>query len=83
MESELRWDESSILGMTRWLKNCDQIISECEQSIGLLSVKDLENIQLDDVTRETIKKVRLLHIYPRSLPPLPPIGISIMPYHHC
>lgn len=58
MEEELRWDESSIIGMSRWLKNCDKLVQEFEKSVGSINPEDLKDIPLDNDTLKTINKVK-------------------------
>jgi leucyl-tRNA synthetase len=57
MEEELRWDESSIIGMSRWLKNCDKLVQDFEHSVGSINHLDLEMIPLDCNILKTIEKV--------------------------
>ena len=57
MEDELRWDDSSIIGISRWLNNCDKLIQDFENSIGSISCQDLENIPLQESQLKTVKKV--------------------------
>lgn len=59
MQEELRWDESSIIGMSRWLKNCDLLIKDFEKSVDPVDPQDLESIPLDKNILKTIDKVSL------------------------
>ena len=60
MTEELRWDEASIIGMSRWLKKCDMLVKDFEQS--MITYTSIGHIQLgripfDTITLETIEKV--------------------------